>query len=528
MSVLVAVPAFLAGALVSLAVSWVLVSRLERVGERLGLSEALLGIVAALAADAPEVTSAVSAMAGHQQRLGAGVVIGSNVFNLAALLGLGTVVAGRIRLHRKVVVLSGAVAVCVAVVCLVVVAGVVPPAAGLALVLATVALYAVVLGASDRGLARFRLPRRWITWLRSAVTEEESELEEAIRPERGRRQDVVIAALSLLVVVAASVTMERAASALGTRFAIPEIVVGGLVLAAVTSLPNAVAAVYLAARGRGAATLSTALNSNTLNIALGLLLPAAVIGLGPPAGQTTLIAVWYLGLTAAMLAFAYRDRGIRRETGILIIAAYLVFAGSLLASAQAPGEFRAVIAAGTVVAAVLGVRLITGSRPGSSSETGPASFLPPAAGTVDQLAGRPGDISGNGQVQAGKRSQMSRRPQSWLNTGSLVPGWPVRRLWVLGLALCFLVTVIDAGLGPRVVLIGLLVLGPCCVLLTGRWVPTGLTGLWAIGLATVASLPDGIWGTATFAAFLAAVAVVACASTAAAALIQIRRPARPD
>jgi len=50
MSVAVAVPAFVAGALVSLAVSWVLVSRLERVGERLGLSEALLGIVAALAA----------------------------------------------------------------------------------------------------------------------------------------------------------------------------------------------------------------------------------------------------------------------------------------------------------------------------------------------------------------------------------------------------------------------------------------------------------------------------------------------
>src|SRR5260221_4278721 len=154
MPVLVAVPAFLAGALVSLVTSWVLVSRLERVGERLGLSEALLGIVAALAADAPEVASAISAMAGHQQRLGAGVVIRSNVFNLAALLGLGAVLAGRIRLHRKVVVLGGVVAGRVAVVCLVVVVGVVPPAAGLVLVLGTVVLYAAVLGACDRRLDR--------------------------------------------------------------------------------------------------------------------------------------------------------------------------------------------------------------------------------------------------------------------------------------------------------------------------------------------------------------------------------------
>jgi hypothetical protein len=70
--------------------------------------------VAALAADAPEVTAAITAMAGHQQRLGARVVIGSNVFNPAALLGLGAVVAGRIRLHRRVVVLGGAVAMWVA------------------------------------------------------------------------------------------------------------------------------------------------------------------------------------------------------------------------------------------------------------------------------------------------------------------------------------------------------------------------------------------------------------------------------
>ena len=42
--------------------------------------------MAALAADAPEVTAAVTALAGHQQRLGAVLVIGSNVFNLAALL----------------------------------------------------------------------------------------------------------------------------------------------------------------------------------------------------------------------------------------------------------------------------------------------------------------------------------------------------------------------------------------------------------------------------------------------------------
>ena len=97
---------FAAGVAVSLAASWLLVSRLERLGERAGLPEAWLGLVAALAADAPEITSAVTALARGQASVGAGVVIGSNVFNLAALLGLSAVVAGRIAFHRRVVLLA--------------------------------------------------------------------------------------------------------------------------------------------------------------------------------------------------------------------------------------------------------------------------------------------------------------------------------------------------------------------------------------------------------------------------------------
>jgi cation:H+ antiporter len=528
MSAAIGLAAFLAGALVSLATSWLLVSRLERVGERLGLSEALLGIVAALAADAPEVTAAVSAMAGGEQRLGAGVVIGSNVFNLAALLGLGAVVAGRIGLHRKVVLLGGTAAMGVAGVCVAVVVGLVPPAEGCLLGLSVVALYAVALGASGRSLARLRLPRRWITWLRSAVAEEEAELEPAIRPAPARWPDVIVAAGSLVIVIAASVTMERAAAALGNRFAIPEIVMGGLVLAAVTSLPNAVAAVYLAARGRGAATLSTALNSNTINVAIGLLVPAALVGLGRPSGQTILVAVWYLGLTAAVLGFAYRDRGIWRVTGILVMAAYVVFAASVLALAYAgPHATWAAIVAGLAVAVVFAGWLALGRHPDTSNnQPGPAFRWPARPAPDDQIPGKPAEISANGSSPDTARARITSLSQTRPEHESLLAGWPVRRLWVLGLGTSFIVAAIDAALANRVILIGLLIVGPCCVVLTGRWVPTGLTGLWAMGLAMVLGVPDGIWGSAIFFIWLGAVTVVAFASTAAAAFIQALGAAR--
>jgi Ca2+/Na+ antiporter len=173
---------FVLGAGLSLGAGWLLVVRLERLGERIGLSEALLGVVAALAADAPEITSAVTALLHHDTGVGAGVVLGSNVFNLAALLGLGAMVAGKIALHRRVVLLSGVVAVWVAAGCLLTTLGVVGPGIGLLLVCAVLLPYVALLGITRERLARLPLPATWTRWLAAAVHEEELELDEAIAP----------------------------------------------------------------------------------------------------------------------------------------------------------------------------------------------------------------------------------------------------------------------------------------------------------------------------------------------------------
>ena len=72
-----------------------------------------------------------------------------------------------------------------ATVCLVSVGGVVDPAVGLGLVLAVLVGYGFVLAAHGSTLRRLPLPRRWVTWLGSAVDEEELELVVAIRPKGG-------------------------------------------------------------------------------------------------------------------------------------------------------------------------------------------------------------------------------------------------------------------------------------------------------------------------------------------------------
>jgi cation:H+ antiporter len=323
---------FVAAAALSLAASTVLVARLERVCSRLGLSAALLGLVAALAADSPEVTSAVTALAHGQHDIGTGVILGSNVFNLAALIGLGSVVAGGIALHRRVVILEGAMALWIVAATIAAVTGLIT--APLALVLAFAALvpYVYVSALHPSGRLSIPAPARLRAWIAEAVTEEEQEISPALHAERGGPRDGGIAALALVTVVVASVVMERSAAYLGTRFAVPEVITGAIVLAAVTSLPNAVAAVFLARRGQGAATLSEAMNSNTLNVLAGLLIPAVLIS-GTELGGALRTAIWYGALTLATVAIALAGRGVSRRSGLLIIYAYAVFVITVVVTA---------------------------------------------------------------------------------------------------------------------------------------------------------------------------------------------------
>jgi hypothetical protein len=351
-------------------------------------------------------------------------------------------------------------------------------------------LYLVILGTGGQGL---RLPPAWRAWLRSAVAEEELELEDAIRPRRGRWPDVGAAATALAVVVTASIVMERAAAGFGRSAGVPEIITGGLVLAAVTSLPNAVAAVYLAGRGRGAATLSTALNSNTLNVVAGLLLPGAILGLGAASGQAMLVTAWYAGLTLAVLALAWRYSGLGRRSGTTVIAVYVAFTVCVVSSGYNGRGGTALIAGLSALSVVALAAALVRRRDLTR------------AGLSSTALGRP---------RGGATTGAASRP------ASLLPGWTALQVWAASMIVVTAVAAADAATGHRVVLIGLLMAGPCIALLTGRWRPATVTGVWACGLAVLLGVPDGIWGTGTQVAFVTAIAVVAAVSVIGAAMIQ--------
>ena len=319
MSIPVALLLFIGSFALTVVSSLVLARELDRVGERLGFSEALLGIVTALGADAPEIASAVAAVVAGHEDTGVGVVIGSNVFNLAGLLGLSALLAGPVRIHKHGLVLTGGVAILVAFFGALVALDVVPGAVGLVLALVVLAPYIVLSSLHER--ARSQLPAP----LRAAVVEEQRDArrDEFARPASGVDALAIVPALA--AVVGGAYGMVAAAQSLGDRWGVADIVLGALVLAALTSIPNVIAAVRLALHGRGAACVSESLNSNNANIVVGLCIPALILGLGSASGVESFASWWMVGMTVIAVLLGFGD-GLTRREGSVIVLLYVAFA----------------------------------------------------------------------------------------------------------------------------------------------------------------------------------------------------------
>jgi len=305
---------------------YVLTGQIERLGARLHFTPGLLGLVVALGADSPEVASAISALIHGRGDVGTGVVLGSNIFNVAALLGVGALVAKNgIQVGRAGLSLIGGAALIFTLVALLLVFGWLPAALALLLFGLVLVPYVWLTSMHESQLQRAPLPRPIRALLSKVVAEVEHDSDLGETPKRGRLLDFLSVIPTLTAIVAGSFAMVSSAIAIGDRWRVPGAVLGTLVLATLTGIPNFIAAVHLARRGRGTAVMSEALNSNSFNVIFGLGLPAALVGLTAPSRTGLVTVIWLPAVTLLALFLTGRSGGLQRKGGATLVLSYLAF-----------------------------------------------------------------------------------------------------------------------------------------------------------------------------------------------------------
>jgi cation:H+ antiporter len=331
-------PLFVVSLGVTLVAAATFARRLDRLGAKFGLSEVSIGLLTAIAADGPEVSSALVALIKGARDASVGVIVGSNMFNLAAMLGVSVLLAGSVLVVRKTLLLEGAAGLLVTAIVIALLLGWVPAAAALVMLACVLVPYLLLVLGGYELACRVGLRRAARLVLDQDTGDAQPDIGDAqprharhaIPAEFATHQQLALMVLDIALIVGGSFGMVQTALTLGAKWGLASGIVGALVLGPLTSIPNALTGVRLGRARRGAALVTETLNSNTINLVAGVALPSLFVELTARSSQNRLeLALLAAAMVATVGLLAARG-GMRRPGAAVIVALYAGFIAATL------------------------------------------------------------------------------------------------------------------------------------------------------------------------------------------------------
>ncbi|WP_277556041.1 sodium:calcium antiporter [Halobaculum limi] len=288
-----------------------LVDAVVRLARRVGLSELVIGLtIVAAGTSTPELAVSVDAAAKGLGDIAVANVLGSNVYNLAFILGVVAIfrvipISESLVRRDGVVLLASVVAVAAVLADLVV-----TRVEGVVLLAAFVAYTGLLLWTGRGAESPDDSPGEAAT---TAVTER--------IPARGR--DAVLLVVGLALVLVSGDRLVLAASALARGAGVSEWVIGGTIVAAGTSTPEFAVSLVALRRGSLGVSVGNVVGSNVFN-ATGIVGIAAIVS-PLSVSQSAFTAVgWLAVISVGMVAALWTGRVLSRLEGTLFAGSEVV------------------------------------------------------------------------------------------------------------------------------------------------------------------------------------------------------------
>ncbi len=282
------------------------------------LSTAVIGLtVVAMGTSLPELAVSMDAAARGATDLAYGNIIGSNIFNVGAILGLSAVL-GTIKATRQTVRTEYPFMLAAAVV--VVLLGfnrIISRVEGILFLLALFAFMAYVLYLSRRELAK---------------NEELSisrEVKRAAHTKRGSGRawgiNLLLVAIGIVGLVGGADQVVQGAVEIALKLGVDGRVVGLTVVAMGTSLPELAASIVAARQGENDIALANIVGSNIFNL-LAILGATAAVFPVPIHPRAVVLDNWVmLAFCAALFPPMYFTRRVSRRDGLILMAAFVAY-----------------------------------------------------------------------------------------------------------------------------------------------------------------------------------------------------------
>ncbi|MGH6949846.1 MAG: calcium/sodium antiporter [Vitreimonas sp.] len=292
------------------------------VARRLGVSELLIGLtLVGFGTSTPELLTSISAALRGSDGVAVGNVVGSNIANILLIAALAAI-AKPIAVTRAAVFRDGATMIAVS----------------LALA-AYVAWFPVISRWAGAGLLVLLVLYVLATWLIEAGTQKpsadlhraEGHAYDPAPPGMFASLAFAIGGIALLIFGADFLV--RGAVSLARSAGLSETIIGLTIVAVGTSLPEMVATLAAAAKGRSEVAFGNVVGSNIYNV-LGVLgITALVTPLNVPPDLSPVDWAVFVGSALLLIFHAWTGAKITRREGGLLLAAYLLYVTYLVARA---------------------------------------------------------------------------------------------------------------------------------------------------------------------------------------------------
>jgi cation:H+ antiporter len=328
----VALGLFLVSLIIVIGASTQFTRRLERLCEIFQLSIGMLSLLSALGANIPNYVSSALAIAAGQGDVGIGIIVGSNIYNIAIILGLCTFFVPEragITLDRQekrdvgviaryafvIMLLASAVIFCLPSEPLLLTLHIASadrilfPGAFIVTILVFGALLTHILRRSHGGVG-------------TTLHHHEDVNARTIWSILRLIGEVIF---TLVIALGGVLVMVQSGQTVTADLQMPSVLAGLLVLAVATSLPNTVVALSLVRTGETSACVEEVCSSGSINTVLGIVVPLICWQTALLDRYLLLLDLPLLLVLAAVTVFCVLSARLPRSLGVLLLGTYVAW-----------------------------------------------------------------------------------------------------------------------------------------------------------------------------------------------------------
>lgn len=259
--------------------------------------------IVAFGTSAPEISTSLSLISNNQTAEVVGNIVGSNIFNILAVIGISTLI-GSLAVKKDLIKRDFPF-----------------------LIISTLGLLLIALKFGELtlpyGIIFLIIIFAYVIYLVMEAKKDKEEMTKEVEIELPMKKAIIYTAIGLIGIIVGSFLVGNNTEAIANAFDLKDGIIGFTLIAVGTSLPELITSINAFKKGEDGLVIGNVLGSNVFNILF--ILGICSLSVAIPLKQWLIDIIFMAVVTIVVSAFAYTQNEINKKEGIVLLILYIAY-----------------------------------------------------------------------------------------------------------------------------------------------------------------------------------------------------------